>query len=108
MKKAIKFDKYENIRKIIKEIFIDNYKCYCYRRIKRELKNSYQANISEKVVIRLMKQEELKVYVTKSHTKYFSYRGEISLEVENIVNRNFIVNEPQTSFNRHNRIRFRG
>ena len=92
--KAIKLDKYDNIRKIIKEIFIDNYECYGYRRIKRELKNSYETNISEKVVIRLMKQEGLKVYVPKSHTKYSSYKGEISPEVENIVNRKFIVNEP--------------
>ena len=58
--KAIKYDKYENIRKIIKEIFIDNYECYGYRRIKHELKNSYETNISEKVVLRLMKQEGLK------------------------------------------------
>ncbi|MDD7615743.1 MAG: IS3 family transposase [bacterium] len=92
--KAIKYDKYENIRKIIKEIFIDNYECYGYRRIKHELKNSYETNISEKVVLRLMKQEGLKVYVPKSHTKYSSYKGEISPEVENIVNRKFIVNEP--------------
>lgn len=63
--KAIKYDKYENIRKIIKEIFIDNYECYGYRRIKHELKNSYETNISEKVVLRLMKQEGLKVYVPK-------------------------------------------
>ena len=41
-----------------------------------------------------MKQEGLKVYVPKSRLKYSSYKGEISPEVENIVNRKFIVSEP--------------
>ena len=44
--KTIKLDKYDSIRKIIKEIFIDNYEFYGYIRIKHELKNSYETNIS--------------------------------------------------------------
>lgn len=91
---AQKHDKYKDTRKAVKEIFANNYECYGYRRIKNELKNAYRINVSEKVVIRLMKQEGLKVYVPKSRLKYSSYKGEISPEVENIVNRKFIVSEP--------------
>ncbi|MGP1547099.1 MAG: IS3 family transposase [Bacillales bacterium] len=91
---AQKYDKYKDTRKAVKKIFANNYECYGYRRIKNELKNTYRINVSEKVVIRLMKQEGLKVYVHKSRLKYSSYKGEISPEVENIVNRKFIVSEP--------------
>lgn len=92
--KRINFDKYSNIRKLIKGIFLDNYECYGYRRIKHELFNSYDIVVSEKVVMRLMKDENLTVYSPKSKRKYSSYKGEISPEVENIINRQFISNEP--------------
>ncbi len=41
-----------------------------------------------------MKELKLTVYISKSTKKYSSYRGEISPEVPNVVNRKFIVNEP--------------
>ena len=41
-----------------------------------------------------MKEEKLFVYMPKSKLKYSSYKGEISPQVENIVNRKFIVNKP--------------
>ena len=92
--KRIYYDKYEKERKIIKEIFIDNYECYGYRRIKETLKQQEGIILSEKVIIRIMKQENLKVYVPKSKAHYSSYKGEISPEVENIVKRKFLVDEP--------------
>lgn len=90
----INYDKYAEIRKLINKIFIDNYECYGYRRIKNELYNECGIIISEKVIRRLMHEENLKVYMPKSHRKYSSYKGEISPEVENVVNRKFIVDEP--------------
>ena len=92
--KRLNFDKYLTIRKIIKEIFFNNYECYRYRRVKQELSKSYGIVISEKVIIRLMKEEKLFLYMPKSKLKYSSYKGEISPQVENIVNRKFIVNKP--------------
>ena len=41
-----------------------------------------------------MKEEKLFVYLPKSKLKYSSYKGEISPQVENIVNRKFIVTKP--------------
>ena len=92
--KRLNFDKYLIIRKIIKEIFFNNYECYGYRRVKQELAKSYGIVISEKVIVRLMKEEKLFVYKPKSKLKYSSYKGEISPQVENIVNRKFIVTKP--------------
>ena len=53
--------------------------------------------ISEKVVRRLMKEENLIVYKAKKK-KYSSYKGEISLEVKNIIERNFYADAPNTKW----------
>ena len=92
--KQINYDKYEKIRSLIKTIFEENYQCYGYRRIKGVLNEEYKINISKKVIIRLMKEENLIVYTPKSKKKYSSYKGEISPDVPNIVNRKFIVDTP--------------
>ena len=41
-----------------------------------------------------MKEEKLFVYMPKTKFNYSSHKGEISPQVENIVNRKFIVNKP--------------
>lgn len=46
------------------------------------LKTSIKLIFQKKVVIRLLKQDGLKVYVYKSRLKYSSYKGEILPEVE--------------------------
>ena len=74
--KRINFDKYLSIKKIIKEIFFNNYECYRYRRVKQELSKTYGIVISEKMIIRLMKEEKLFVYIPKVKHKYSSYKGE--------------------------------
>ena len=79
--KQINYDKYEKIRSLIKTIFEENYKCYGYRRIKGVLNEEYKINVSEKVIIRLMKEENLIVFTPKSKKKYSSYKGEISPEI---------------------------
>lgn len=90
---ALKKDKYKDIRILIKQLFYENYKCYGYRRMKAILKSKHSISLSEKVVRRLMKEENLIVYKPKSK-RYSSYIGEISPEVENIIKRDFSASEP--------------
>ena len=76
----------------IRGIFQKNASCYGYRRIYTCLKKK-GITLSEKVVRRIMRQEKLEVYVS-SHRKYSSYKGEISPEVPNILQRNFCATSP--------------
>jgi transposase-like protein len=80
-------DKYAAARVAMVDIFQSNYRCYGYRRIRSALIQR-QLHISEKVVLRLMKQESLTVTVNKRR-RYGSYLGEISPAPENIINRDF-------------------
>ena len=84
---SIKTDKYANLRVKIKNIFNESSSRYGYRRIHCVL-NSLGTIISEKVVRKIMKEENLIVpYIKKK--KYNSYKDEISPGVDNIVNRDF-------------------
>lgn len=85
-------DKYREIHTNIIELFKENRNCYGYRRIHSELKK-IGIGISEKIVRRIMKAEKLTV-PTKRTRKYSSYKGEITPEVDNIINRNFHADEP--------------
>ncbi|MDD2482593.1 MAG: IS3 family transposase [Lutispora sp.] len=91
-----KGDKYAQLRKDITDIFNDNYKIYGYRRIYLALKNKGIV-VSEKVIRKIMKQDELIVYQPKQK-KYSSYMGEISPEVDNIIQRDFHSTEPNTKW----------
>ena len=71
---------------------MENRKCYGYRRIHIVLKR-VGVVASEKVIRRIMKSENLCVYVPKAR-KYSSYQGEISPEVPNVLNRNFHADAP--------------
>lgn len=85
-------DKYSELRIRIANIFNSNYQSYGYRRVHAQLKKE-GISVSEKVVLRLMKEEGLIVITTKEK-KYSSYKGEISPEVDNIVNRDFHSEKP--------------
>lgn len=85
-------DKYREIHTNIIELFKENRNCYGYRRIHSELKK-IGIDISEKIVRRIMKAEKLTV-PTKRMRKYSSYKGEITPEVDNIIDRNFNADEP--------------
>jgi transposase InsO family protein/transposase-like protein len=88
---SIKFDKYADLRVKVKEIFDESKSTYGYRRIHSVLK-SLGVVISEKVVRMIMKEDGLIVpYIKKK--RYNSYKGEISPEVENIVNRDFYADK---------------
>jgi transposase-like protein len=90
--RAMKKDKYELVRKELKEIFAENRQCYSYRRLHSVL-ISKDRTISEKVVLRLMHEENLVVPFVK-RKKYNSYKGELSPEVENIIKRDFHAENP--------------
>lgn len=83
-------DKYLSCRSQITPIFHENRDVYGYRRIYLALKRKGEI-LSEKVIRRLMKEEELIVQLSKKR-KYSSYLGEITPEVENIVSRDFHAN----------------
>lgn len=89
-------DKYDELRIQIKIIFQENRNCYGYRRIHGELKK-IGITVSEKIVRRIMKEEDLTV-PTKRIKKYSSYKGEITPEVDNIINRNFHAEQPNTKW----------
>lgn len=85
-------DKYKELRTKIKELFNLNKERYGYRRIHCLLRND-GIIVSEKVVRRIMRDEHLIVKTTQKR-KYNSYKGEISPEVDNVINRDFSANSP--------------
>ncbi len=89
-------DKYGIIRTKVIEIFHNNKDCYGYRRVYALLKKD-GLSVSEKVVRRLMKEEKL-VPKIKQTRKYSSYKGEISPEVPNLVQRDFHAEQPNVKW----------
>ena len=85
-------DKYLSYRAQITAIFQENRGVYGYRRIYLALKRE-GVILSEKIIRRIMKEEELTVLLSKKR-KYSSYLGEITPEVENIVSRDFHADQP--------------
>lgn len=73
-------DKYAEAREIIRKSFTDSNSSYGYRRIHLDVKAA-NITLSEKVIRRLMKEENLMVKSIKKK-KYSSYMGEISPAVE--------------------------
>ena len=74
------------------DIFPSNHRCYGYRRMRAALLQR-QLRLSEKVILRLMKQESLRVAVNKKR-RYGSYLGEISPAPDNVINRDFQAQTP--------------
>lgn len=90
-----KADKYTKERIIIRKIFFDKKCTRGYRFIKQELeKRDKPIIMSEKVVLRLMREEKLNVIYNKKKRRYSSYAGEISKAPENLVKRNFHADAP--------------
>ena len=85
-------DKYDEIRQFIRASFKKSNNIYGYRRIHADIKNK-GIKISEKIIRRLMQEENLKVKTIK-RKKYSSYMGEISPSVENHIKRKFHASEP--------------
>jgi putative transposase len=85
-------DKYRNLRSNVRQKSTECYRSYGYKRIHSALKSQGIA-VSEKVVRRIMHQENLAVVCT-TQRKYSSYVGEVSPDVPNLVQRNFHVEVP--------------
>ncbi len=85
-------DKYQSLRKRIIELFHENRDIFGYRKIHMLLRREGK-KVSEKVIRRIMKQENL-VARRKRRRKYNSYKGEITVPVENIIKRNFHAERP--------------
>ena len=86
-------DKYLALRSKIKTVFTEAYCSYGYQRIHAHLKNA-GITVSEKIVRRIMQQEHLIVPYTTHKRKYSSYKGEISPEVDNLIQRDFSAERP--------------
>lgn len=83
-------EKYGDLRQEIRETFAAVNGCYGYRRIHATLKRLGR-RVSEKVVRRLMKEEQLTV---RSIRRRHSYLGEISPAVPNLLARDFHAEKP--------------
>jgi len=93
---SLKNDKYADLRTKVKDAFCEASKRYGYRRIHSIIKSA-GTTVSEKVVRRIMKKENLVVPNIK-RKKYSSYKGEISPEVENIIKRDFHADMPNSKW----------
>ncbi|NMF91649.1 IS3 family transposase [Aromatoleum petrolei] len=85
-------DRYAELRQTIVALFEANHHCYGYRRIHAALAKGY-GHVSEKIVRRLMKQEQL-IVATVKRRRYSSYQGELDVAPENLVNRDFQAAAP--------------
>ncbi len=90
--KENKEDKNRFLMDKIEEIFLSHKKCYGYRRITLELRNQGFI-VNHKKVYRLMNKLKLNGNKKKKH-KYSSYKGTIGKIANNLINRDFIAEEP--------------
>ena len=84
-------DKYKEIKEEITAIYHENKGRYGYRRVTMQL-HKQGIKINHKVVMRLMKEENLTCKVRAK--KYKSYRGQEGKIAKNILNRNFKAEKP--------------
>lgn len=89
-------DKYAHIRERVRTAFTQAEGRYGYRRIHAIVTRDSES-LSEKVVRRLMHEENLVVVVTRRR-KYNSYKGEISPAVPNIIDRDFSADAPNVKW----------
>ena len=89
-------DKYAGLREKVRTVFDGSSSRYGYRRIHSSLKNE-ELTVSEKVIRRIMREENLSVPNIK-RKKFNSYKGEITPAVQNIINRDFHAEQPNTKW----------
>ena len=86
LKKLSKEDKYKGLKTLIHNICNKNHGRYGYRRVTLQL-HKQGIKVNHKVVMRLMKEENLTCKIRAK--KYKSYRGQEGKIAKNILNRNF-------------------
>lgn len=89
-------DKYSELRERVRVAFNEANGRYGYRRIHVVLTRE-GGRVSEKVVRRLMREENL-VVVGRKKRKYNAYKGEISPPVPNVIERDFHAEAPNTKW----------
>ena len=82
-------DKYAGLRTEVLEAFAASKGRYGYRRIKAMLRTG----VSEKVIRRIMKEDDLVAHVPRRR-RYSSYEGETTPAPDNLVNRDFTAERP--------------
>ena len=92
----IRPDKYAALRTKVQEVFAENQSRYGYRRVHAVIK-SKGTIVSEKVVRRIMEEEQL-VVPCKKKRKYSSYKGEAMPAADNIMDRNFHADVPNVKW----------
>ncbi len=85
-------DNYESLKERIKIAFVESYMTYGYRRIRECVKKADGRKYSARLIRRLMSEEKL--IARSTDKKYSSYRGELSIAPENVVNRDFTADRP--------------
>lgn len=81
-----------SVRPILREVFDRSYSAYGYRRVRSVLASKHDMHLSGKTVLKLMRQENRRCLVR--HRKYRSYRGQIGLAAENLLDRDFSAAAP--------------
>ena len=89
-------DKYSNLRERVRAAFTVAEGRYGYRRIHAVITRDGEV-VSEKVVRRLMHEENL-VVVGRKKRKYSSYKGEISPPAPNLIERDFHADAPNVKW----------
>lgn len=89
-------DKYTHLRVQVKLVFAENSSRYGYRRVSAVVKGCGRG-ASEKVIRRIMSEEKLIVQGRKRR-KYKSYMGEITPAADNVIERNFWADTPNTKW----------
>ena len=88
-------DKYADLRPVIAGIFHGVKDSRGYRYVHSELrKGDEPIVVSEKVVRRIMREDDLQVVYNKKKRKYSSYVGEVSEAPDNLVGRDFHADAP--------------
>lgn len=85
-------DKYKDLRERVATLFHENRDSFGYRKIYTLLQKEGTV-VSEKVIRRIMKEENLTV-TQKRNRKYCSYKGEITPAVDNLIARDFHAEKP--------------
>ena len=94
--KAISVDAYLKVRPVLREIFDRAHGAYGYRRVQIVLAAKHNMHLSGKTVLKLMHQENRICRVRRR--KYRSYKGQIGLAADNLLNRNFLALTPNSKW----------
>lgn len=94
--KVKSIDAYLTVRPTLREVFDKAHGAYGYRRVRSILASKHDMHLSGKTVLKLMHQENRKCQIRRR--KYRSYKGQIGLAAENLLDRNFSALAPNSKW----------